>query len=166
MLQHARSNQWRKSHWRSLLFLMLLVASPLTQASSWKIEPPLENLAARSPNNTILLKMQKPKEGIWGFFYVPTTIEQTEALKKHRIDKYFSYINGIIEIDGYQHLAIAKVDEHNLFIRIQIEKDAWEHLKEGKSLILRLPDGTELKDTLKGSHKVLSRLETKVFLGK
>lgn len=145
-----------------LTFLLATLTAP-AHAASWRLSTEGDAPVAISPISNMILKMRKPKEGIWGKLYINLNNEQVEALKEYRLDKYFAFISVGVEIDGYVRNTNAKVVEMKKFVRIDIDQRMWNDLKKGSRLIIYLPDGSTYKETLRGSSKALRALEKHVF---
>ncbi|MCG8314011.1 MAG: hypothetical protein MI976_12420 [Pseudomonadales bacterium] len=146
-----------------LLSVFSLCQTSLAASAQWKVSIEDGKGIAITPKHHLMLKMQRPKNGIWGQLYVNLDDEQITALKSHRLDKYFSFISVGLEIDGYTRDANAKVEEEAKFVRIDIDQRLWEGLKKGNQLKVLLPDGTTYTEKLRGSAKALRKLEQLTF---
>ena len=145
------------------LMAAMLLHSPAASAASWEISDQDGTPVAITPKHNMILKMIKPRDGIWGKLYVSLTDDQVEALKNYRLDKYFSFISVGVEVDGYTRDSNAKVEESKNFVRIDIDQRLWEGIKKGSKFNVYLPDGSTYKETLRGSSKALRRLEQHTF---
>lgn len=143
------------------LFWGILTGS--AQAASWSISQKDGSAIAITPNHQMMLKMQKPRDGIWGKLYINLSQDQVNALKQYRLDKYFAFISVGIEVDGYTRDANAKVVESQNFVRIEIDQRMWESLKKGSKFVVTLPDGSTFKETLRGSSRAIQTLEREIF---
>lgn len=137
--------------------------SPAASAASWNVSDQDGTPVAITPKHNMILKMIKPKDGIWGKLYVSLSDEQVENLRKYRLDKYFAFISVGVEVDGYTRDTNAKVEETQKFVRIDIDQRMWEGIKKGNKFNVYLPDGSTYKETLRGSSKALRRLEQHTF---
>ncbi|OUS23702.1 hypothetical protein A9Q99_27080 [Gammaproteobacteria bacterium 45_16_T64] len=117
---------------------------------------------AITPNHGIALTVIKPKNGIWGHFIIPLTPEQTEKLKKYRINPHFSFVPAYITIDKIERRSTGKVNEYEHFISVEVDQRQWAGLKKGSTLIIELPDGTILKENLRGSMTVMKKVERRL----
>ena len=118
---------------------------------------------AISPSKKVTLQIIKPKAGIWGHFIIPLTPEHTEKLKKHRINPHYSFIPTYITIDEIERRSTGKVDQYQHYISIDVDQRQWNGLKKGNSLQIELPDGTQYKETLKGSFKIMKKVERSLY---
>lgn len=118
---------------------------------------------AISPSKKITLQIIKPKEGIWGHFIIPLSPEHTEKLKKHRINPHYSFIPTYITIDKIERRSTGKVNQYQHYIRIDVDRRQWNGLKKGKTLQIELPDGTLFEETLKGSFKIMKKVERRLY---
>src|SRR5690606_18805236 len=100
-----------------------------------------------------------PNEGTWGHLVIPIQAEQLEELNKHRKDKLFPYISVAVEVDKYFRTAQGHILSDKLVIKTDLDVRQWEGLKKGQKLVVRLPDRTEYRETLRGSAAALRNLE-------
>ena len=148
----------------TVAFLLLSLSQTIQAApDQWQVSIEDGKGIAVTPKHRLMLKMQMPKNGLWGKLYVNLNDDQITALKKHRLDKYFSFISVGLEIDGYTRDANAKVEEEAKFVRIDIDQRMWEGLKKGNKLKVMLPDGSTYSERLRGSAKALRKLEQLTF---
>lgn len=151
---------------QSLCFVWLLLWLPVSThaaASVWQASTRAGSTIATTPNHGMVLTIQRPKDGIWGILYLDLSEQQISALRKHWVDKYYSYVKISLEIDDYQHSATGRVDETKKFLRMELDLAIWEALKKGKRLTLTLPTGEEFEEPLRGSSKALQALERSLF---
>jgi len=132
-------------------------------AGGWKQGIMDGKAVAISPSKKVTLKIIKPKDGIWGHFIIPLTPEHTEKLKKHRINPHYSFIPAYITIDKIERRSTGKVNQYQHYISIDVDRRQWYGLKKGETLQIELPDGTVYKETLKGSFKVMKKVERGLY---
>ncbi len=146
----------------------LLISATLTSillsfsahaAGKWQEGAMDGKAVAISPSKRVTLQIIKPKDGIWGHFIIPLTPEHSEKLKKHRINPHYSFIPTYISIDKIERRSTGKVDQYQHYISIDVDRRQWSGLKKGTSLQIELPDGTQYKETLRGSFKVMKKVE-------
>ena len=146
---------------RSLIFSLLALFAPLTLAAdTWTTQWHQGNLVAVTPRNHLVVGMQlKPNDAVWGVMNIPIQKEQVAELNKHRMDPLFPFIKVDITVDDYYRTAQAHIYEDGLYVQTELDVRQWEGLKSGNILKVRLPDGSEFKETLHGSGKALRALE-------
>lgn len=90
---------------------------------------------------------------------IPLSEEHTKKLKKYRINPHYSFVPTYITIDKIQRRSTGKVNEYEHYISIEVDQRQWDGIKKGSSLVIELPDGTSLEETLRGSMTVLRKVE-------
>lgn len=146
----------------TLLFAWLPVTS-YAGSSSWQASTKAGSTIVTTPSHGMVLTIQKPKDGVWGVLYLDLSEPQIAALKKHWVDKYYSYVKVSLEIDDYQHSVSGRVDETKKFLRMELDLAIWEAIKKGNRMRLQLPSGEEFEEPLRGSSKALQTLERNLF---
>lgn len=146
---------------RSLIVsLLLILAIPAWAAPEWSTRWDNGDLLAVTPSHNLQLRLAAhPNESTWGTMEIPIRAEQLEALNKHRKDKLFPYIDVAVEVDKYYRTAQGHILQSRLIIKTDLDVRQWEGLKKGSRLSVRLPDGTEFKETLRGSGAALRAVE-------
>lgn len=146
---------------RSLIAsLLLLVCLPSLAAGEWLTRWDEGDLVAVTPANKLELRLAAmPNENTWGHLIIPIRAEQLDELNKHRKDKLFPYITVAVEVDKYYRNAQGHILSDELIIKTDLDVRQWEGLKKGKRLVVRLPDGSEFKETLRGSGAALRKVE-------
>ena len=146
---------------RSLaVMLMVFLVSPVFAASQWITRWDNGDLVAVTPGYQLQLRLAKsPNESTWGQLVIPIKAEQLDALNKHRKDKLFPYIDVAVEVDKYYRSAQGHILSDELIIKTDLDVRQWEGLKKGNRLVVRLPDGTEFRETLRGSGAALRKVE-------
>lgn len=146
---------------RSLLVAcLLLLGLPALAADEWTTRWDEGDLVAVTPAHGLELRLAAtPNEGTWGHLIIPIRAEQLDELNKHRKDKLFPYIDVAVEVDKYYRNAQGHILANKLVIKTDLDVRQWEGLKKGKSLIVRLPDRSEFKETLRGSGAALRKVE-------
>ena len=151
----------------SLLISTIMISTLLSLSAhaggKWQQGAMDGKAVAISPSKKVTLQIIKPKDGIWGHFIIPLTPEHTEKLKKHRINPHYSFIPTYITIDKIERRSTGKVNQYQHYISIDVDRRQWNGLKKGKSLQIELPDGTAYKETLKGSFKVMKKVERALY---
>ncbi len=104
--------------------------------------------------------MPRPNETVWGKIEIPIKEEQLPELHKHRKSPNFPFIDVGIEIDRYYRTAQGRIYDDRLMVSVELDLRQWEAMKKGNRLLISLPDGTEMKESLRGSLKVLRQAET------
>ncbi|OUR92545.1 hypothetical protein A9Q81_16505 [Gammaproteobacteria bacterium 42_54_T18] len=147
----------------SLLISAILISACLSisahAAGKWQKGIMDGKAVAVSPSKKVTLQIIKPKDGIWGHFIIPLSPEHTKRLKKHRINPHYSFIPAYITIDKIERRSTGKVNQYQHYISIDVDRRQWNGLKRGKSLQIELPDGSVYKETLKGSFKIMKKVE-------
>ncbi len=146
---------------RALLTLLLLLPGiPAQAAGQWTNHLNNGDLVAVTPAYSLELRLAKtPNEATWGHLVIPIKAEQLDALNKHRKDKLFPYIDVAVEVDKYYRTAQGHILTDELYIKTDLDVRQWEGLKKGNRLVVRLPDGTEYRETLRGSGAALRKVE-------
>lgn len=146
---------------RPLIAVVLLLASATAiAASGWINRVENGTMMAITPNHQLILRMDlKPNQSTWGELLIPLQPEQVAELNRHRKDKLFPYIEVAIEVDRYYRTAQGHIFGNELYVKTTLDVRQWEGLKKGKRLIVRLPDGSEYKESLSGSGKALREVE-------
>ena len=147
----------------SILLFNILLGASAHAAGSWKQGLMDGKAVAISPSKKVSLQIIKPKDGIWGHFIIPLTPKHTEKLKKHRINPHYSFIPTYITIDKIERRSTGKVNQYQHYISIDVDRRQWNGLKKGSSLQIELPDGTLYKESLKGSYRVMKKVERGLY---
>lgn len=143
---------------------LLLLLLTLSDASAWSLTMRENVTVAASQNGRMALAAANPRrEGIWGTLTLPISPKQVEPLRAHRYDKYFAIVPVLIDIDGFQRQANAKVNESAHSIAVEIDLTSWDDIKRGKTIVVTLPDGKIYKESLTGSRDALRGLEKASF---
>ncbi len=143
---------------------LLLLTGMLPDALAWSLTVRENVTVAASRSGRMELAAATPRrEGIWGTLTLPITDKQVEPLRAHRYDKYFAIVPVLIDIDGFQRQANAKVNETGRSIAVEIDLTSWDDIKRGKSIVITLPDGKAYKESLSGSRDALRGLEKASF---
>lgn len=146
------------------LAVVLLVAANVEDVTAWTLTTRDNVAVAASQNGRMALAAATPRrEGIWGTLTLPISPKQVEPLRAHRYDKYFAIIPVLIDIDGFQRQANAKVNESDHRIAVEIDLTSWDDIKRGKTIVVTLPDGKSYKESLTGSRDALRGLEKASF---
>ena len=119
------------------------------------------NIAVTPMYNLEVQMLDRPQEAIWGKLEIPITPEQLPELHKHRKSPNFPFINVGIEVDRYYRTAQGHIHDDRLRVTVEVDLRQWEGMKKGNHLIISLPDGTEMKESLRGSLKVLREAEVR-----
>lgn len=146
-----------------ILLINALLSISAHAAGGWKQGVMDGKAVAISPSKKVTLQIIKPKDGIWGHFIIPLAPEHAEKLKKHRINPHYSFIPTYITIDKIERRSTGKVNQYQHYISIDVDRRQWNGLKKGESLQIELPDGTTYKETLKGSFKVMKKVERGLY---
>ncbi|PCJ45748.1 MAG: hypothetical protein COA99_04195 [Moraxellaceae bacterium] len=144
------------------LFVCLInitLAAPTQAAPRWQTGTMDGKIVAISPSKKVTLKIIKPKNSIWGYFIIPLTPDHTKALEKHRINPHYSFVPTYIRIDKIERRSTGKVNQYQNYISIELDGRQWDDLKKGATLSIELPDGTQYNESLRGSMKVIRRIE-------
>lgn len=146
---------------RSLLMTVLLALIPAAWAdSAWSTRWDNGDLVAVTPAHGLEIRLAAhPNQSTWGTLQIPFKAEQLDELNKHRKDKLFPYIDVAVEVDKYFRTAQGHILKDQLIIKTDLDVRQWEGLKKGNRLVVRLPDGTEFKEPLRGSGKALGAVE-------
>ena len=146
---------------RSLVFVLAMLSGwPALAAEQWTNRWDEGDLLAITPTYHLELRLkQTPNESEWGQLDIPIKAEQLDALNKHRKDPLFPYISVDVEVDKYYRTAQGHIMTDELIVKTDLDVRQWEGLKKGHHLIVRLPDGTEFKETLRGSGAALRKVE-------
>ena len=103
--------------------------------------------------------VDKPTEPIWGKLDIPITNEQLPELNKHLKSPNFPFINVAIEVDKYYRVMQGRIYKDELLVSVDLDLRQWDGLKKGDQLEIMLPDGTSLKENLRGSGAALRKIE-------
>lgn len=140
--------------------LLLTLAAPAFAAGEWTNRWDNGDMVAVTPNYQLEIRIaQTPNEGTWGHLVIPIKAEQLDELNKHRKDKLFPYIDVAVEVDKYYRNAQGHILADELVIKTDLDVRQWEGLKKGSRLVIRLPDRTEYRETLRGSGAALRKVE-------
>lgn len=144
-----------------LMPLMLLLSSTLTHAADrWVNQTINSTLVAITPAHQLQVFMvERPTETIWAKINIPVNEDQLPELHKHRKSPNFPFIEVGVDVDGYYRTAQGHIHDEQNLITVEIDQRHWDGLKKGNKLILSLPDGTELGESLRGSGAVLRSIE-------
>ena len=144
-----------------LLTVLLLGSSTWTQAAdSWANQTIDGKLMAITPIFKLqVYQLDRPSESIWGKINIPVLPEQLPELHKHRKSPNFPFIDVGVDVDKYYRTAQGHIHDDENLITVEIDQRQWDGLKKGSHLIIRLPDGTEMKESLRGSGKALRTME-------
>ena len=146
---------------RSLFACLFLLAGSTALANDeWTTRLDNDVRVAVTPTNQLLLGLARaPNEGTWGYLIIPIKAEQLEVLNKYRTDPLFPYIAVAVSVDKYYRNAQGHILANKLLVKADLDVRQWEGLKKGKRLVVSLPDGSEYKETLKGSNAALAEVE-------
>lgn len=141
--------------------LILLVLPGLAQAAdSWSNQTINGMLMAITPTYKLQVYQEaRPNESVWGKINIPISEDQLPELHKHRKSPNFPFIDVAVDVDKYYRTAQGHIHDDQHVITLEIDRRQWDGLKEGSHLIIRLPDGTEMKETLRGSGSALRAIE-------
>lgn len=143
------------------ILVALLVCSAMAQASgSWSNETINGKMMAVTPTFKLhVYQIDRPNESVWGKIEIPIQADQLPELHKHRKSPNFPFIDVGVEVDKYYRTAQGHIHNDQNLITVEIDRRHWDGLKKGSHLIIRLPDGTELKENLRGSGATLRAIE-------
>ncbi|MAR92883.1 MAG: hypothetical protein SV765_16115 [Pseudomonadota bacterium] len=145
---------------RVWLATLLLLAGVAQAADSWTNRKQNGDLVALTPQYQLQVKQSpRPTEMLWGVIEVPVTPEQLPELHKHRKSPNFPFINVGVEVDKYYRTAQGHIKDDELLVEVDIDRRHWDGLKQGDRLVISLPDGTVLKESLRGSGAALRSIE-------
>lgn len=146
---------------RSLLMTVLLALAPSAWAeTAWSTRWDNGDLIAVTPVHALEIRLAAhPNQSTWGTLQIPFKAEQLDELNKYRKDKLFPYIDVAVEVDKYFRTAQGHILKDKLIIKTDLDVRQWEGLKKGNRLVVRLPDGTEFNEPLRGSGKALGDVE-------
>lgn len=145
---------------RSLIASLLLLLALPSLAAEWRNRTQDGERVAVTPAHGLELRLAAtPNQNTWGHLLIPIQAEQLEELNKHRKDKLFPYIDVAVEVDKYYRTAQGHILTDQLIIKTDLDVRQWEGLKKGNRLIVRLPDRTEYRETLRGSANALRNIE-------
>lgn len=143
-----------------LTLLLMLVISHAQAADGWTNQTINGNLMAITPTYKLQVYQQaRPSEMVWGKINIPVSEEQLPDLHKHRKSPNFPFIEVAVEVDKYYRTAQGHIHDDLELITVEIDRRHWDGLKQGNHLIIRLPDGTEMKESLRGSGAALRAIE-------
>ncbi len=149
---------------RLFLVIAVFLSAAATHASAWTIKVRDSGPVASSADGRMELAAAHPRrEGIWGTLTLPIKEAQVEALRAHRYDKYFAIIPVLVDIDGFQRQANAKINEPGRKVAVEIDFTSWDDIKRGNTILITLPDGKTYKQSLSGSREALRSLEKSAF---
>tara|TARA_Y100000589_G_scaffold287797_1_gene288800 strand:+ start:392 stop:886 length:495 start_codon:yes stop_codon:yes gene_type:complete len=132
------------------LVVLLLAASTSQAADSWTNQTINGTLMAITPTYKLqVYQLANPSESVWGRINIPISAEQLPELHKHRKSPNFPFIDVAVEVDKYYRTAQGHIHDDTKLITVEIDRRHWDGLKQGNHLIIRLPDNTELKESLK-----------------
>ncbi|MBA56228.1 MAG: hypothetical protein CMK89_17390 [Pseudomonadales bacterium] len=143
------------------ILVVLLVCSAMAQASgSWTNQTIDGKMVAVTPNFKLqVYQIDRPNESVWGKIIVPINADQLPELHKRRKSPNFPFIDVGVEVDKYYRTAQGHIHDDQNLVSVEIDRRHWDGLKKGNHLIIRLPDGTELKESLRGSGAALRAIE-------
>ena len=144
-----------------LMPLVLLVCSASTQAADrWTNQTVDGTLMAITPTYQLQVYMvASPTETVWAKINIPVDRDQLPELHKHRKSPNFPFIDVGVDVDKYYRTAQGHIHDERALITVEIDRRHWDGLKKGSKLILSLPDGAELKESLRGSGAALRAVE-------
>lgn len=144
-----------------LMPLLLLVAAGISQAAdSWTNQTVNGSLIAVTPTYKLqVYQIERPTETIWGKIAIPVTEEQLPELHKHHKSPNFPFIDVGVDVDKYYRTAQGHILDNKKMITVEIDRRHWDGLKNGSKLVITLPDGTEIKESLRGSGAALRAIE-------
>ena len=129
-------------------------------ADSWTNSTLNGKAIAITPNYQLHIYMEaKPTEPVWGKLDIPITSEQLPELNKHLKSPNFPFINVAIEVDKYYRVMQGRIFKDQLQVSVDLDLRQWDGLKKGDQLEIMLPDGTNLKESLRGSGAALRKIE-------
>lgn len=145
----------------TLMALLLLVTSTLVQASgNWTNETLDGTLMAITPLYKLqVYQIERANEAVWGKINIPVQADQLPELHKHRKSPNFPFIDVGVEVDKYYRTAQGHIHDDRNLVTVEIDRRHWDGLKKGSQLIISLPDGTQLKESLRGSGAALRTIE-------
>lgn len=153
---------WKRNVQTLITLLLLAFSSSGFGADKWTLKTVNGVNIAVTPKYALEVQMlERPQEAIWGKLEIPVTEEQLPELHKHRKSPNFPFINVGIEVDRYYRTALGHIHDDRLMVTVDVDLRQWEGMKKGNLLIISLPDGTEMKESLKGSLKVLRQAEVR-----
>lgn len=162
-IRHRHPAQRRLAPMLLLLAFFLLPTGVLAADEGWVASTKEGRTMARTPEKNWVLVMRKPNEGLWGLLYIESNPEQIERLKKVRLVEGFNFFNVVVEIEDFQRELRARYDDKQNYLAVDIDVRAWEQIKVGKRMRIRLPDGTEQEDTLRNSDKIMRQMESETL---
>ena len=144
-----------------LIPLILLVCSAVSLAADTWINQTIDGtLMAITPTYKLqVYQIERANEAVWGKINIPVSVDQLPELHKHRKTPNFPFIDVGVEVDKYYRTAQGHIHDDQSLVTVEIDRRHWEGLKKGSHLIIRLPDGSELKESLRGSGAALRAIE-------
>ena len=154
--------------WRGALsvlvasLIMMTLSSSVVAQESWILQKQKGTNIAITPKHQLQIRMmERPNEAVWGRLDIPVKAAQLPELHKHRKTPHFPFVDVAIEVDRYYRTAQGHIHDDDLMVTVELDLRQWEGLKKGNHLIIGLPDGSQLKESLKGSLGVLRKAETR-----
>ena len=146
----------------TLVCMMLSTANHSVASENWVLRKNNGGYIAVTPIHRLKIQMvERPNESVWGQLDIPVKPSQLPELHKHRKSPHFPFIDVAIEVDRYYRTAQGHIHDDELVITVELDLRQWEGLKKGNRLIIGLPDGTTIKESLKGSLYVLRKAEVR-----